>query len=83
MPRTRQPIRKRGPKLKVAWFLLLIGSPPKVWNTVERFGLPPQEFQKILHERAAYVNEKFLTDVKVRSQCEGDFLAFRVIGEFV
>lgn len=81
MPRTRQPIRKRGPRLKVGWFILLIGARAKYWNTVERFGMTPQEFQKILYERAAYVNEKFLTDVKVRSQCEGDFIAFRVIGE--
>lgn len=79
----RMPIRKRGPKLTVAWFLRLIGPKPKVWNTVERYGLPPQEFQKILHERAAYVNAKFLTDVKVRTQCEGNELCFRVFGDFV
>jgi len=77
----KMPIRKRGPRLKVGWFLNLIGRPTKYWNVKERFGMPPQEFQRILYERAAYVNEKFLTDVKVRSQCEGDFIAFRVIGE--
>jgi len=83
MPRTRQPIRRRGPKLRVGWFLDLIGSRPRRWNTRERFGISPQEFQQILHERAAYVREKFLFDVKVRTQCEGDFIAFRVIGEVV
>lgn len=82
MPRTR-PIRKRGPRLKVGWFINLIGCRPKFWNVKERYGMTPQEFQQILHERAAYVNQKFLTDVKVRSQCEGDFIAFRVIGEIV
>lgn len=83
MPRTRQPIRKRGPKLTVGWFIALIGRPLKAWNTQERYGISPQEFQRILHERAAYCNEKFETQVRVRSQCEGDFLAFRVIGDLV
>jgi len=81
MPRTRQPIRKRGPRLKVGWFLNLIGRPTKYWNVKERFGMTPQEFQRVLYDRANYVNEKFVTDIKIRSQCEGDFLAFRVIGE--
>ena len=85
MPRTRQPIRKRGPKLKVGWFINLIGGLPKYWNTVERFGMTPQEFQKILHERAAYLNTRFLLEkpVRVRSHCEGDFLAFYINGEIV
>ena len=81
MSRTRRPIRKRGPRLKVGWFLYLIGRPTKYWNVRERYGMTPQEFQQILYDRAAYVNQKFLTDVKIKSQCEGEFLAFRVIGD--
>ncbi len=77
----KMPIRKRGPRLKVGWFLNLIGRPTKYWNVKERFGMTPQEFQRVLYDRANYVNEKFVTDIKIRSQCEGDFIAFRVIGE--
>lgn len=65
--------------MRVAAFLLLLNSRPRVWNTVERFGMAPAEFQKLLHDRADYVNKKFFLNVKVRSQSEGNLLAFRVI----
>lgn len=79
--RNGTPIRRRGPKLKVGWFLSLVGSPPQLWNTRERFGISPQEFQRILHERKAYIKEKFLFEVNVRTQCEGDFIAFCITGD--
>lgn len=77
----RMPIRKRGGRLPVARFLTYLDGAFHIVNTKKTLGIPPQEYQRILHERAAYVNQKYLTNVIVRSQCDGDIISFRVIGD--
>lgn len=72
----RVPKRTRGPSPRVADFLRLVDGKMRIWNTVERFGLTPREYQGVLYHKADWVNKKFLLRVSVRSQCEGDELVF-------
>jgi len=60
-------------------FFPLLDGKPRFWNTVERFGMEPEAYQEILHEKAAYYSKKYLSRAVARTQIEGDFILFRIV----
>lgn len=82
MPRTGKSKRPGRRRVCLLNFLPLINDGwIHWWHTREKFGISPQQFQKILHEKAAYIRAKFLMECQVITQIEGEFIEFRVISD--